>query len=91
MIRSKSKTKRLIELCDRAAGSPRKTADWFEKCEKFFRSPLWKPVRDEAILKAQSRCECWGCTGRATEVQLLEFPAEHLEPGFDWIIVTTSS
>lgn len=85
VIRSKSKTERLIELCDQATGSTGKSDDWVEKCEKFFQSPVWKLVSDEALRKARFQCECWGCSGRATQVQLLEFPAEHLEPGFDWM------
>src|SRR5262245_54482683 len=35
--------------------------------------------------KAQFKCECWGCPGRAAQAHLLEFPEEHLEPNFDWM------
>jgi hypothetical protein len=58
---------------------------WLVKYEKFLRSPVWKLVSDEAMRKAHFKCECWGCTGHATRVHLLELPEEHLEPNFDWM------
>ena len=63
----------------------RKTDAWFVKCEKFFQSPVWNLVSDEAIRKARCKCEYWGCTRRATQVHLLEVPERHLEPNFDWM------
>jgi hypothetical protein len=85
VIRSKSKTEQLIELWGRAMLTVRKTDGWFEKCEKFFQSPVWNLVSDEAIRKARCKCEYWACTRRATQVHLLEFPEGHLEPDFDWM------
>jgi len=85
VIRSKSKTQRLVKLCEQVTQSVRQSDAWFAKYEKFFRSPVWKLVSDEAIRKAHFKCECWGCPGRATQVYLLEFPEEHLEPNFDWM------
>jgi len=85
VIRSKSKTRQLVELCEQLMHSGRKSDDWFVKYEKFLRSPVWKLVSDEAIRKAHFKCECWGCSGRAMQVYLLEFPEEHLEPNFDWM------
>ncbi|HEX5219105.1 MAG TPA: hypothetical protein VFZ59_06015 [Verrucomicrobiae bacterium] len=85
VIRSKSKTRRLVELCQHVRDSVLKSDAWLAKYEKFFRSPVWKLVTDEAIRKANYKCECWGCTGRAVQVHLLEFPEEHLEPNFDWM------
>ena len=55
------------------------------KYEKFFRSPVWKLVSDEAIRKAHFKCEYWGCTRHAIQVHLLELPEEHLELNFDWM------
>lgn len=83
--RSKLKTRRLVELCAQVRQGKRQSDDWFVKHEKFFHSPVWKLVRDEALLKAHYQCEYWGCAGRAKQVQLLEFPAEHLEPNFNWM------
>jgi hypothetical protein len=83
--RSKLKTRRLVELCAKVRQGRRQSDDWFVKHEKFFHSPVWKLVRDEALLKALYKCEYWGCTGRATQVQLLEFPEQHLESNFDWM------
>ena len=85
VIRSKSKTRRLLELCQHLRDSVPKSDTWFSKYEQFSRSPVWKLVTDEAIRKARYKCECWGCAGRAVQVHLLEFPDEHLEPNFDWM------
>lgn len=84
-IRSKSKTERLLEFCEQLRHSVRKSDAWFVKYERFFRSPVWKLVSEEAIRKAHHKCECWGCTRRAMQVQLLEFPERHLELDFDWM------
>lgn len=85
VIRSKSKTQRLMELCEEVMHITGKSDAWFVKQERFFRSPVWKLVSDEAIRKAHFRCECWGCTKRAVKVYLLEFPEEHLDPNFNWM------
>ena len=85
VIRSKSKTRRLLELCGQVKDSVRKSDTWLAKYEKFFRSPVWKLVSDEAVRKAHFKCECWGCMGRARQAYLLEFPEAHLEPNFDWL------
>src|SRR5215203_4597615 len=85
MIRSKSKTRQLVELCEQLLAQARKPDVWLQKYERFFQSPVWKMVNDEAIRKAQFKCECWGCTGRAVQAHLLELPEEHLEPNFDWM------
>jgi len=83
--RSRLKTRRLLELCAQVRQGKRQSGDWFAKHEKFFRSPVWRLVSDEALLKAHFKCEYSGCTGHATQVQLLEFPQEHLEPNFNWM------
>ena len=85
VIRSKSKTRQLVALCERVTCSVQQSDDWSLKYARLLRSPVWKLVSDEAIRKAHSKCECWGCTGRATQVHLLEFPEAHLEPHFDWM------
>ena len=85
IIRSKSKTQQLVELCEQLTRRARKSDAWFAKYEKFLRSPVWKLVSDEAIRKARFKCECWGCSGRAMQVYLLEFPEEHLDLDFDWM------
>src|SRR5690349_15483976 len=61
VIRSKSKTQQLVELCEQLTHSARKSDAWFAKYEKFLRSPVWRLVSDEAIRKARFKCECWGC------------------------------
>jgi hypothetical protein len=85
VIRLKSKTRRLVELCEQVMPRVRKSDAWFAKYERFFQSPVWKLVSDEAIRKAHFKCECWGCTKRAIRVYLLELPEEHIEPNFDWM------
>ena len=84
-LRSKLKTRRLVELCGQVLHKERKSEAWFAKYEKFFRSPVWKLVSDEAIRRAHFKCEYWKCQRQATRVHLLEFPEEHLEPNFDWM------
>lgn len=84
-IRSKEKTRKLVELCGQVTKTIQKSNAWFAKYEKFFRSPVWKLVSDEALRKAHFKCEYWRCMNRATHVHLLELPEEHLEPGFDWM------
>ena len=84
-IRSKSKTRRLVELSEQAMHYVQKSDAWLAKHERFFRSPVWKLVSDEAIRKAHFKCEYWGCARRAVQVHLLEFPEEHLELHFDWM------
>ena len=83
--RSKFKTQRLVQLCGQVMHRERESETWFAKYEKFFRSPVWKLVSDEAIRKAQFKCEYWKCPRQAKRAHLLEFPAEHLEAGFDWM------
>ena len=85
VIRSKSKTRQLVELCEQLMHRARKSDAWLVKYEKFLRSPVWKLVSDEAVRKARFKCECWGCSGRAMQTYLLEFPEEHLDPNFDWM------
>jgi hypothetical protein len=84
-IRSKEKTRQLMELCGQVTRKVQKSDAWFANYEKFFRSPVWKLVSDEAIRKAHFKCEYWRCTCRATQVYLLELPEEHLKPNFDWM------
>ena len=83
--RSKLKTRRLLELCGKVTHSARRSDDWLAKFEKFSRSPAWRQVCDETIRKAHFKCEYCGCTGLAKEVNLLEFPDEHLPLNSDWI------
>ena len=85
VIRSKSKTRQLVAFCEQVQCSAQKSDDWSLKYERLLRSPVWKLVSDEAIRKAHSKCECWGCPGGAKQVHLLEFPEAHLEPHFDWM------
>lgn len=84
-LRSKLKTRRLVELCGQVLHRERESDVWFARYEKFFRSPVWKLVSDEAIRKAHFKCEYSKCTKQAVKVQLLEFPEKHLEPNFDWM------
>jgi len=84
VIRTKAKTRQLMALCKGVAGA-QKSDDWSVKYERLLRSPVWKLVSDEAIRKAEFKCECFGCSGRAQQVHLLEFPEAHLEPNFDWM------
>ena len=84
-IRSKEKTRQLVELCGQVTKTVQKSDAWFVKYERFFRSPVWKLVSDEALRKAHFKCEYWRCINRATQVQLLELPEEHLESGFNWM------
>ena len=83
--RSKFKTQRLVQLCGQVMHGERKSEAWFAKYEKFFRSPVWKLVSDEAIRKAHFKCEYWKCSRQAKRAHLLEFPEAHLEPNFDWM------
>jgi hypothetical protein len=83
--RSKFKTQRLVQLCGQVMHRERKSEAWLAKYEKFFRSPVWKLVSDEAIRKAHFVCEYWKCTQQAQRAHLLEFPEEHLEMNFDWL------
>ena len=85
VIRSKSKTRQMMALCERVMCSGQKPDDWSVKYERLLRSPVWKLVSDEAIRKAHFKCECWGCSGRAKHVHLLEFAEAPLEPNFDWM------
>ena len=83
--RSKVKTGQLVQLCGQVMHCERRSEAWFAKYEKFFRSPVWKLVSDEAIRKAHFKCEYWKCTRQAKQAQLLEFPEAHLESSFDWM------
>ena len=83
--RSKFKTQRLVQLCGQVMHLERKSEAWFSKYEKFFRSPVWKLVSDEAIRKAHFKCEYWKCKRQAKQAHLLELPEQHLEPNFDWM------
>lgn len=83
--RSKLKTRRLLELCEQATHSMRRSDTWFARFGKFSRSPVWKLVSDHAIRKAHFKCEYWGCTSLAKQVTLLEFPEEHVALNSDWM------
>ncbi|HEX5220053.1 MAG TPA: hypothetical protein VFZ59_10845 [Verrucomicrobiae bacterium] len=83
--RSKLKTRRLVQLCGQVMHLERKSEGWFAKYEKFFRSPVWKLVSDEAIRKAHFKCEYWKCPRQAKQAHLLELPEKHLEANFDWM------
>ena len=85
LSRSKLKTHRLAELCRHVMQGKRKSEAWFVKYEKFLRSPVWKLVSEEALRKAQFRCEYLGCRKRANQAYLLEIPEEHLELNFSWV------
>src|SRR5262245_21990442 len=69
--RSKLKTQRLVQLCGQLLHCERKSETWFAEHEKFFRSPVWKLVSDEAIRKALFKCEYWKCSRQAKQAHLL--------------------
>ena len=85
VIRSKSKTRRLLELCGQVKDSVRKSDTWLAKYEKFFRSPVWKLVSEKADDHLY-QCESYITIGAEMEhlIGVLSLP----EPAPD--VVTTA-